>query len=157
EARDDQDVSKYLGKHMIPVVLGRKKRPYLVDHHHLALAIHEAGLRKVLVTVIADLSMVDDDNFWIVLDHNNWVRPYDAEGNRHDFADIPESITELTDDPYRSLAGALRREGGFAKDTTPFSEFLWADFFRRKIKRKLVEDDFDEAMKEALEHAKGKK
>jgi len=27
---------------------------------------------------------------------------------------------------FRSLAGELRRTGGFAKDTTPFSEFLWS-------------------------------
>jgi len=57
---------------------------------------------------------------------------------------------QLKDDPFRSLAGELRRAGGFAKDTTPFSEFLWADFFRRKIKRKAVEADFSVAMKRAL-------
>ena len=53
---------------------------------------------------------------------------------------------QLKDDPFRSLAGELRRAGGFAKETTPFSEFLWADFFRRKIKRKAVEADFSAAM-----------
>ena len=44
--------------------------------------------------------------------------------------------------------------GGFAKDTTPFSEFLWADFFRRKIKRKAVEADFAAAMEQALRLAR---
>ena len=39
------------------------------------------------------------------------------------------TVAELIDDPFRSLAGELRRAGGFAKDTTPFSEFLWADFY----------------------------
>jgi hypothetical protein len=43
------------------------------------------------------------------------------------------SVADLMYDPYRSLAGALRRTGGFAKDTTPYSEFLWADFLRRRI------------------------
>ncbi|MFZ0239986.1 MAG: ParB-like protein, partial [Xanthobacteraceae bacterium] len=28
--------AKFLGKHMIPVVLGPKSRHYVVDHHHLA-------------------------------------------------------------------------------------------------------------------------
>jgi hypothetical protein len=41
----------------------------------------------------------------------------------------------LIDDPFRSLADELRRAGGFAKDTTPFSEFLWTDFLRRRVKR----------------------
>ena len=63
-------------------------------------------------------------------------------------------MTGLVDDPFRSLAGELRRAGGFAKDTTPFSEFLWADFLRRRVKRKIVENDFDHALEKALELAK---
>ena len=35
--------AKFLGKHMIPVILGPKKRHYVIDHHHLALALHERG------------------------------------------------------------------------------------------------------------------
>jgi hypothetical protein len=31
-------------------------------------------------------------------------------------------------DPFRGLAGELRNKGGYAKDLTPFEEFLWADF-----------------------------
>ena len=46
--------------------------------------------------------------------------------------------------------------GGFAKDITPFSEFLWADFLRRKISRKSVEENFDKAMEKALGFAKSK-
>ena len=68
--------------------------------------------------------------------------------------DIPKSIDALIDDPFRSLAGGLRRVGGFAKDTTPFSEFLWADFLRRRMKRKFVEDDYEQAMEKALLLAK---
>ena len=60
-------------------------------------------------------------------------------------SDLPKSVTELKDDPFRSLAGELRRVGGFAKDTTPFSEFLWADFLRRQMSRKSVEADFEKA------------
>jgi len=59
------------------------------------------------------------------------------------------------DDPYRSLAGELRQVGGYAKDTAPFSEFLWADFLRRQVGRKLVETQFDEALKQAMQLAKG--
>ena len=60
----------------------------------------------------------------------------------------------MVDDPYRSLAGELRQSGGYAKDTTPFSEFLWADFLRRRIKRKSVDDDFPAALVKALKLAK---
>ncbi|MBV9218096.1 MAG: chromosome partitioning protein ParB, partial [Methylobacteriaceae bacterium] len=40
-------------------------------------------------------------------------------------------------------------------DTTPFSEFLWADFLRRRIKPKLVDRDFAAAVEEAMKLAKG--
>jgi hypothetical protein len=143
-----------LGKHMIPVVRGPDKRYYVVDHHHLTRALHEEGVTDILVTVIGDLSMVERDAFWGVMDNKRWVYPYDAKGERRHFKDLPKSITELKDDPFRSLAGELRRSGGFAKDTTPFSEFLWADFLRRKISNKVVEDNFSKAMEKSLELAK---
>ncbi|HTN98121.1 MAG TPA: ParB-like protein, partial [Nordella sp.] len=75
-------------------------------------------------------------------------------GKRRSYADVPATLTELVDDPYRSLAGALRRAGGFAKDTSPFSEFLWADFMRRHVKRTMVEDNFERALKQALSIAR---
>jgi hypothetical protein len=145
-----------LGKHMIPVVVGPDKRFYVVDHHHLARALHEEGVADILVTVIGDLRMVERDAFWGVMDNKRWVYPYDTKGERRPFKDLPKTITELKDDPFRSLAGELRRAGGFAKDTTPFSEFLWADFLRRLLPRKTVEDNFAKAMEKALEFAKSK-
>lgn len=59
------------------------------------------------------------------------------------------------DAPYRSLAGELRQVGGYAKDTTPFSAFLCADDLRRQIERKLVETQFNEALKQAMQLARG--
>jgi hypothetical protein len=143
-----------LGKHMIPVVRGPDQRYYVVDHHHLARALHEEGVTDILVTMIGDLSMVEKDAFWGVMDNKRWVYPYDVKGDRRHFKDLPKSITELKDDPFRSLAGELRRVGGFAKDTTPFSEFLWADFLRRNISNKVVEENFAKAMEKSLALAK---
>jgi hypothetical protein len=106
------------------------------------------------VSVVADLSQLDADAFWTVLDHHAWVHPYDAEGRRRTVSDIPKSVTDLKDDPFRSLAGELRRVGGFAKDTTPFSEFLWADFLRRRMKHRLVEKKFRPAVARAMKLAR---
>jgi hypothetical protein len=111
-------------------------------------------VKDILVTVIADLTMVDRDAFWVVLDNRRWVYPYDTKGERRHYRDIPKSIADLKDDPFRSLAGELRRAGGYAKDTTPFSEFLWADYLRRRLSRKTVEADFAKAMEKALALAK---
>jgi hypothetical protein len=139
-----------LGKHMIPVVHGPDDRYYVVDHHHLARALHDEGVKDILVTVIGDLRMVEREAFWGVMDNKRWVYPYDSKGERRHFKDIPKSVANLKDDPYRSLAGEMRRVGGFAKDTTPFSEFLWADFLRRRIPRKTVEDNFAKALEKGL-------
>jgi hypothetical protein len=147
---------EFLGKHMIPVVLGPKGRNYVIDHHHLARALHEEGVKQVAVTHIANLSKLDQDAFWRVMDNRSWMHPFDSRGERRPYKDIPKSVIDLVDDPFRSLAGELRRAGGFAKDTTPFSEFLWADFLRRRMKRKSVERDFELAIKKAKKLAKGK-
>jgi hypothetical protein len=150
----EQKGSEFLGKHMIPVVLGPKKRRYIIDHHHLARALHEEGVKEILVNVVADLSPLAKDAFWVFLDNRGWCHPYDDRGGRCDFADIPKAVDAMVDDPFRSLAGELRRAGGFAKDVTPFSEFIWADFLRRRMKRASVEADFSAALADALTFAR---
>jgi hypothetical protein len=156
EHKSKKKQAELLGKHMIPVVLGPDNHYYVVDHHHLSLALYDEGVKDILVTVIGDLSMVERSSFWGVMDNKRWVYPYDAKGERRHFRDIPKSVTGLKDDPFRSLAGELRRAGGFAKDTTPFSEFLWGDFLRAKMSRKVVEADFEKAIEKALAFAKSK-
>ena len=150
------ETGTFLGRHMVPVVLGPKRRNYVVDHHHLARALLEEGVEDVLVTVTSDLSDLDKDAFLTVLDNRGWMHPFDANGKRQTYDAIPKNMADLVDDPYRSLAGELRRQGGFAKDTTPFSEFLWADFLRRKLSRKAVDSDFDKALERAMSAAKSK-
>ncbi len=146
--------AEFLGKHMMPVILGAKDRHYVIDHHHLGRALMDDGVEHILVTVVADLRKLDKDAFWIFLDNRGWMHPFDDTGHRRGYEDIPKSLTDLVDDPFRSLAGELRVAGGYAKDTTPFSEFVWADFLRRRIKRKLVEDDFPQALEKALQLSK---
>ena len=151
---DPKNKAEFLGRHMIPVILGPKERPYVVDHHHLARALFDEGVKDMLVIVMADLKALAPEAFWVFLDHRGWVYPYDEDGQRRSFRAIPKSVSDLVDDPFRSLAGELRRAGGFSKETPPFSEFLWADFLRRRIERKAVEKDFAKAMEKALALAK---
>jgi hypothetical protein len=152
--RVDTDGPDFLGRHMIPAILGPKNVPYLIDHHHLVRALHDEGVTKVLVSVVADLSGLKKPQFWTVMDNRNWLHPFDADGTRQQHDAIPRKIGAMKDDPYRSLAGALRREGGYAKDPTPYSEFLWADFLRHHISRKLVEHHFERAVAKAIDLAR---
>src|SRR3982074_208690 len=87
-----------LGKHMIPVVLGPDQHPYAADHHPLARALHDEGVKDILVTVIGDLTMVERDAFWGVMDNKRWAYPYDAKGHRRDFKEIPKSVGALKHD-----------------------------------------------------------
>ena len=146
--------AEFLGSHMIPVLLGPQEQHYVIDHHHLARALLEEDQGEVLISVIADLRTLDRDAFWVVADNRGWCHPYDQNGIRRDFKDIPNTIRELRDDPFRSLAGEVRRLGGCSKETVPFSEFLWADFFRRRLKRKALEKEFTASMERALKLAK---
>jgi hypothetical protein len=91
-----------------------------------------------------------------VLDQRNWMHPFDAKGVRRTYHAIPKSVDAMRDDPFRSLAGELRRVGGFAKDTTPYSEFLWADFLRHRVNTGLIKRDFSHALEKALSLAKSK-
>jgi hypothetical protein len=146
--------AEFLGTHLIPVVEGPKGRYYIIDHHHLARALHEEGVEVIAVTVVSNLQRLDKEAFWTYLDNRGWMHPYDERGRRRGYEDLPKRVIDLVDDPYRSLAGELRHSGGFAKDTTPFSEFLWADFLRRRIKRSRIEDSFNLALSQAMTLAK---
>lgn len=133
-----------------PVVLGPGGTPYLIDRHHLVRAVSEEGVGEVHVLPVADLSAMSHGAFWRTLDAHGWCHPYDALGCRRPFGDIPGAIAELADDPYRSLASALRRAGGFRKKPTPFSEFAWADFLRHRVSSEVLAADFEAALRRGL-------
>jgi hypothetical protein len=135
---------------IVPVVLGPGAKCYAIDRHHWICALLLEGVSDVPITVAADLQYLDQAMFWSDLDRRGWCRPYDAQRRRQDYCEIPSSMSGLKDDPFRSLASALRRAGGYAKDATLFSEFAWADFLRGCMRAKDVEDDFDSALKAAF-------
>ena len=93
------------------------------------------------MSFVADLRKLDKDAFWSFLDTRGSIHPFDSEGKRQPRTAIPKSVADLEDDPYRSLAGELRFSGGYAKDVTPYSEFLWAEALRRRIGKKVARDD----------------
>lgn len=140
--------------HWFPSIIGPSQKYYIVDHHHLGLALHEEGQKKVLLTVLKDLSWLDMETFWKVMEFSQWVHPYDENGKRIAYSDIPLHISQLKDDPYRSLAGLARNHGAYAKETTPFTEFMWADYYRLHIKKSLILESMDQAIQMACEISK---
>jgi hypothetical protein len=146
--------SEALADHWFPSIIGPEGLHYIVDHHHFGLALLEEDVKTVKLMVLKDLSWLEPLNFWHVMDHHQWVHPYDSKGLRRDFSAVPKRLTHLQDDPYRSLAGELRSAGGYAKDVTPFSEFLWADFFRNRISVNSLQTDFPRALAKAMKLAR---
>jgi hypothetical protein len=141
---------RLLALHWFPTVIGPKGRHYIVDHHHLGLALLEEGVRAAWSAVLRDWSGLDAKLFWRVMEFHQWAHPYDQTGARCSYASIPAHVEGLCDDPYRSLAGFVRNAGGYSKDATPYAEFLWADYFRMHITARLIRTSLAKAKRKAM-------
>jgi hypothetical protein len=146
-------LKEFLAEHPIPAVEGPEEKYFVIDHHHLGRAMCEADVDGALLDVVHDLSKLAPAAFWLEMDRQKWVHPYDDKGDKKDFDQIPHHLSKLLDDPYRSLAAYVRNAGGYDKSQKPFAEFVWADFFRPRIKAELLKDDFDKAVLQALAFA----
>jgi hypothetical protein len=143
-------------RHVFPAVIGLGHDYFIVDHHHLGIALIEEGIDEVPVAVLDDLSWLEPAVFWRTMEYRSWAHPYDNRGNRREYGDIPQRLTQLENDPYRSLAGLVRNAGGFAKDQAPFVEFLWADFFRPHVAARMIKSDPRRATREGVRLAQSK-
>jgi hypothetical protein len=118
----------------VPTVIGKHDRHYIIDHHHLVRALWDGKIADVYVNVLADLShLSDDDKFWDAMIKRGWVHPYDEHGVLRALSAIPNDVSGMIDDPYRSLAGFVREGGGYIKTPEPFAEFQWAAFYRTRV------------------------
>ena len=154
---DESERREGMQECFFPAIRGPKKHFFILDHHHLVLALLRESVQQVQVGVVRDLSMLTPLEFWIYLDHLSYVHPYDENGERRSLMDIPHSFDEMRDDPYRSLAGAVREAGGFAKSDAPFLEFLWSNHFRRHIARRKLLHHFHKAVREGVKLALSKR
>ena len=134
----------------VPVILGPGSMLFALDRHHWLCALRAEGVYEVAIRVVDDLSGLDPPSFWRRLDDRGWCHPFGVDGRRRGYDGIPESLSRLEDDPFRSLASALRRVGGFEKNRMLFSEFEWADYLRRHIDPSRLALDFDGALATAV-------
>ena len=151
-----QELVDFILANPIRAVVGPENQIYVVDHHHLAHALLDEGFKTAPVIILDDLSTLAMPEFWKAMEGKAWLHPFDGKGQEKPFTAIPNKVSKMEDDPYRSLAGFVRLEGGFEKTQTPFAEFVWADFYRKKISLKELKKDFDEAVKRAKKMASNK-
>jgi hypothetical protein len=143
-----------LQQQVFPAVLGPGQRYHIIDHHHLGLALIEEGVGQVWIALQDDLSWLEPAVFWRTMEFRAWAHPFDAQGRRRDYADMPRRLTDLDDDPYRSLAGDVHKAGGYAKSAAPFAEFLWADFLRTRVGGRTLSREPQRAVREGVKLAK---
>ena len=141
---------KLISRRPVPVVLGDGGRAFVLDRHHWLCALQAEGVAAAPTLILDDLSARDPDGFWRTLQERGWCRLYDEDGLGRAHEDMPSSLAALRDDPFRSLASALRRCGGVDKIETPFSEFQWADRLRASLSRNDLVQDFEAALETAL-------
>lgn len=156
KALSGHDLEMAIAEKPIPVVYGPGDAPFAIDHHHVAAALWHLGIKSVPVVLVRDLSSYSQAAFWLSMENERWTFPYDAQGRRRPFSELPEHIWDLPDDEYRSLAAAVRDAGGYEKTTVPLEEFRWADFFRSNLPRPDSDKKFATLLDEALRLAKTK-
>jgi len=132
-------LKKYLKKEQNRVnVILSSNGVYLVDGHHMSRALLDADVskkhKKIYCNVLANLVHLDMDEFWDELLMNNRIWLYDEKGYcplapEH----LPIQLSNMLDDPYRTLAWMVQHAGGFQKSGIDFEDFQWTNFFRQRI------------------------
>lgn len=135
EKKSKKELEEYLEAHPIPIVKGYESKLYLIDHHHLLVALHEMNIKKTYINQTLDLSHLSHDEFWKEMQTRKYIWPYDEHGRELSLmefvAKLPHNVEGLKDDPYRTLAGMLKDNEAYKKNWTPFSEFHWANHMRK--------------------------
>lgn len=125
-------VEETRNKHII-VVKGPGNTLYVVDHHHAVRMALDMNIPKLTCDILADYSSYSNEQFWAALEKKHWAYLKDEQGTPLSPKAMPESVADLRDDPYRTLAWHVRHhEHGYCKSSAPFAEFAWASFFRQK-------------------------
>ena len=162
QRRGEPNFLKYLLKHdkEEPVIIGPDGVFYITDHHHLARALYDLGESHTYCIIVDNLSDERVDEFWKRMENNNEVYLKDQNGKVITPNELPTSIKDLSNDPFRSLAGAVRESCGFEKgdkssSSEDYLEFQWADYLRAHwgqadISMKDIDTNFDNAIDAAL-------
>lgn len=149
-ARSGRKLRRFLEDRPIPAVYGPADDLFILDHHHLSLALLKSEVEEAFVRVVGDFSHLPRKRFLQRMSALGLLHAYDGHGRPVCPTELPESLSKLRSDPYRDLAWSVREAGGFAKTGRPYAEFRWADFFRTRIPRSTVRRDFDYAHDRAM-------
>lgn len=155
---EPEKLARMIAETPIPVIVTPWRELVLTDHHHYLFACWHADVPEVRVEVKEDYSKsgLTYHQFWRLLARHKQAYLYDqfGEGPRSPLY-LPLDVRGMADDPYRSLAWMVRKEGGYENSTESFAEFQWADFFRAKgLLNRHGRKGFHEAVRKGLKLAR---
>lgn len=165
KARDVRDMKEkeaeaWLKDGSVPVLEDYKNRKRPVDHHHEARAAWEADRDEVYThryfddEMHARIKALPREQYYAVTKAMGLFYDRDQFGaGPHDPNHLPEDVRGMADDPFRSVAWQVRKRGGYDKTATPFAEFMWAQFFRERVKTYPTKADFEQTVLEAMKLA----
>lgn len=122
----------------VKVVRGPDEAAFVTDHHHGALAFLGSGRHKGTCEFVNTPQntpfTTKPEDFFLQLDEYDKIRLKNGKGERITAAELPRTLREMPDDPYRTLAWMVRKRDGYCRSKmggrTDFAEFRWADWFR---------------------------
>lgn len=153
-ARSRRQLRHYLEERPVPAIRGPGEGLFIIDRHHLSLALWQSDVDEVFVALVGDLSHFSRERFLRQMTSLGLLYAFDGHGRPVSPTQLPETLGALRCDPYRDLAWSVRRAGGFAKCNRPYAEFSWANFFRTRIPRSTVRSDFEHAHDRAMKLAR---
>ncbi len=156
ELKGKKKLEKYLLEKAAPAYLASNGRYYIVDRHHTSRALYEANtsIKKYPILLIQNLSHLSLRDFFKYLQKVNGLYLFDNGEGPLDPFELPLFLSDLDNDPYRSLSWMVREEDGYEKIDVNFQEFIWANFFRKNIPLyRGTETELKKNLKRAIEMA----
>ncbi|MDD3267468.1 MAG: ParB/Srx family N-terminal domain-containing protein [Burkholderiales bacterium] len=139
----DQDLQKRgTSKKGIAGVIGPKGIIYLIDGHHSTYSLYLLANQKnscgydgkVYVYIVDNKSNYNESEFYDYMKSNQYVWLKDSYGKEIDFSALPNKISKIGDDPYRSLMKLvadskcnLNNPVIDGSNSTPYLEFYWGN------------------------------
>ena len=126
---------KYLKDKPVPLVHSPAAGFWMLDRHHRLRGLLEIDPSATAFGYVAlELHELEADLVLQTLQQKGWLYLYNGRGQGPQRpSSLPKNLTELEDDPYRSLAWKLKQEGIIeAAPLIPFHEFRWGALLRRK-------------------------
>ena len=125
----------YLRGKPVPLVRSADGAMWMLDRHHRLRGL--LGVDPGATTwgyVVQDLPMHGQQAVLAFLERQGWLYLYDGRGTGpQSSADLPRTLLELEDDPYRSLVWKLKKEGLIKPQALiPYHEFRWGAWLRSR-------------------------